>query len=221
MRRLAQPRVLNMAVIAGLATAIASYPRIALWLNPSRPIWYLETMIFLCSIVLWGFVFAWHEPYTQRPVWRFKLEPKLFTTATLIGIIAAAVFYFCLDASLRAQVPEEYPIDLKNWLAQVLFSMFLTQLFLLFAPFAWLMRLFQNRRVATTLTVLFGAFVWIIKNQSLPAPLHSTLFAALLVGRVAMGFLAVWFYLRGGIILIWWWTILFEARLLPDLAGHP
>ena len=221
MRRLAQPRVLNSAVIAGLATALASYPRMTLWLNPSAPIWYLEAMIFLCSIVLWGFVFAWHEPYTRRPVWTFKLEPKSFVAATLIGIIAAAAFYFFLDPSLRAQVPGEYPADLKNWLAQVLFSMFLTQLFLLFAPFAWLMRLCKNIRVATVLTVLFGAFVWIIKNQSLPAPIHSPLFAALLAGRIVMGFLAVWFYLRGGIILIWWWTILFEARLLPDLAGHP
>ncbi len=221
MRRLAQPQVLNRAVIAGLATALASYPRMALWLNPSRPIWYLEAMIFLCSIVLWGFVFAWHEPYTQRPVWRFKLETKLFIVVTLIGITAAAVFHFFLDPPLRAQVPKEYPADLENWLAQVLFSMFLTQLFLLFAPFAWLMRLFQNRRVAAILTVLFGAFVWVIKNQSLPAPVHSGLFAALLAGRVVMGFLAVWFYLRGGILLIWWWTILFETRLLPDLAGHP
>ena len=127
MRLLAQPRVLNRAVIAGLATALASYPRISLWLNPSAPIWYLEAMIFLCSIVLWGFVFAWHEPYTQRPVWRFKLEPKLFITATVIGIIAAVVFHFFLDPPLRVQVPKEYPADSENWLAQVLFSLFLTQ----------------------------------------------------------------------------------------------
>ena len=218
MRLLAQPRVLNRAVIAGLATALASYPRIALWLNRTAPIWYLEAMFFLCSIVLWGFVFAWHEPYTQRPVWRFKLEPKLFITATVIGIIAAVVFHFFLDPPLRVQVPKEYPADSENWLAQVLFSLFLTQLFLLFAPFAWLMRLLRNRRAAACLTVLFGAFVWFIKNQSLPAPIHSALFAALLAGRIAMGFLAVWLYLRGGILLIWWWTLIFEARLLLDLT---
>ncbi len=217
MRLLAQPRVLNRAVIAGLATALASYPRMALWLNPSRPIWYLEAMIFLCSIVLWGFVFAWHEPYTQRPVWRFKLEPKLFIAVTLIGIIAAAVFHFFLDPSLRAQVPEEYPVDLKNWLAQVLFSMFLTQLFLLFAPFAWLMRLFKNRRVAAILTVLFGAFR-VDHQKPISAGADSLpLFAALLAGRMVMGFLAVWFYLRGGILVIWWWTFMFEARRLPDI----
>ena len=124
MRLLPQPRVLNRAVIAGLATALACYPRIALWLNRTAPIWYLEAMIFLCSIVLWGFVFAWHEPFTHRPVWMFKLEPKLFITVTLTGIVAAAFFYFFLDPSLRVQVPEEYPADLENWLAQVLFSMF-------------------------------------------------------------------------------------------------
>ena len=36
-----------------------------------------------------------------------------------------------------------------------------------------------------------------------------------------MGFLAVWFYLRGGVLLIWWWTLLIEARHLLDLAGNP
>jgi hypothetical protein len=39
--------------------------------------------------------------------------------------------------------------------------------------------------------------------------------AALLAGRIVMGFLAVSFYLRGGVLLVWWWTLLFEARLLP------
>jgi hypothetical protein len=221
MRLLAQPRVLVRAIIAGMATALASLPRMLLWPSHPAPIWYLEAMIFLCSIVLWGFVFAWHEPYSKQPVWRFKLEPKWFIVATLTAIIAAAAYQYLLDPSFRAQAPKEYPADLNNWLAQVLFSLFLTQLFLLFAPFAWLMRLIRNRWVAAVLTVLFSAFVWMMKNQSLPAPIQGTLFAALLTGRIVMGFLAVWLYLRGGILLIWWWTILFEARLLPDLAGHP
>jgi hypothetical protein len=29
-----------------------------------------------------------------------------------------------------------------------------------------------------------------------------------------MGFLAVSFYLRGGVLLSWWWTLLIEARHL-------
>jgi hypothetical protein len=38
-----------------------------------------------------------------------------------------------------------------------------------------------------------------------------------LTGKIAMGFLAVSFYLRGGVLLVWWWTILFEARHLLNL----
>jgi hypothetical protein len=83
------------------------------------------------------------------------------------------------------------------------------------------MRLFKNRWVAATLTVLFGAFVLAIRTQSLPTPVPLLLLVALLAGRIAMGFLAVSFYLRGGVMLIWWWTFLFEARNLLTLTGNP
>ena len=221
MRDFTQPRVLNLAAIAALASALACYPRLSLWLNRSAPIWYLEAVIFLCCIVLWGFVFAWHTQYTHRPVFVLKIEPGPFIAVTLVGIIAALVFHLFLDPSLRSKIPEEYPADLKQWFAFVLFSLAFNQLFLLFAPFAWLMRLFKNRWVAATLTVLFGAFVLAIRTQSLPTPVPLLLLVALLAGRIAMGFLAGAFYLRGGVLLIWWWTFLFEARNLLNLAGNP
>jgi hypothetical protein len=221
MRDFTQPRVLNLAAIAALASALACYPRLSLWLNRSAPIWYLEAVIFLCCIVLWGFVFAWHTQYTHRPVFVLKIEPGPFIAVTLVGIIAALVFHLFLDPSLRSKIPEEYPADLKQWFAFVLFSLAFNQLFLLFAPFAWLMRLSKNRWVAATLTVLFGAIVLAIRTQSLPTPVPLLLLVALLAGRIAMGFLAVSFYLRGGVMLIWWWTFLFEARNLLNLAGNP
>jgi len=220
-RHLLQPRVLNLAVIAALASALACYSRISLWINRSAPIWYLEGAIFLCGIVLWSFVFAWHTQYTRRPVFMLKLEPEPFIAATLIGIIGATVFHLWLDPSLRSKIPEEYPSDMKQWFALVLFSMAFNQLFLLFAPFAWLMRLFKNRWAATSLTVLFGALVLAMNIRSLSTPVPPLLFAALLAGKIVMGFLAVSFYLRGGVMLIWWWTFLFEARHLLNLAGNP
>ncbi len=218
-RHLVQPRILKWAGIAALATALVCYPRLSLWLNRSAPVWFLEAAIFLWGIVLWGFVFAWHTQYTSRPVFVLKPEPGPFITVTLIGITAAVVFHLFLDPSLRPKIPEEYPSDLKQWFAWVLFSLFFNQLFLLFAPFAWLMRLFKNRWVATSLTVLFSTCVLAMKIQSLPTPVPPLLLAALLAGRIVMGFLAVWFYLRGGVMLIWWWTLLFEARNLLNLAG--
>jgi len=220
-RDLIQPRTLKWATLAALISALACYPRLSLWLNRSAPVWYLEAMIFFCGIVLWGFVFAWHTPYTHRPVFVLKLEPGTFVVATLAGIILALMFHLFLDPSLRSKIPEEYPADLQQWFAWVLFSLFFNQLFLLFAPFAWLMRLFQNRWVATGLTVLFGIFVLAIKNRASPAPLPAPLLAAFLAGRIVLGFLAVWFYLRGGVLLIWWWAFLFEARNLLHLAGSP
>src|ERR1019366_1851182 len=140
-RHLLQPRVLNLAVIAAMASALACHPRLLLWINHPEPVWYLEGMIFLCGIVLWGFVFAWHTQYTGRPVFVLKPEPGPFIAATVVAIIAAALFDLLLDPSLRSKLPEEYPADLEHWFAFLLFTLAINQLFLLFAPFDWLMRL--------------------------------------------------------------------------------
>ena len=220
MRLLLQPRVLNLAGIAALVSALACYPRLSLWLNRPAPIWYLEATIFICGIMLWSFVFGWHTQYTSRPVFVLKLEPGPFIAATLTAIIAATVVHLWLDPSLRTKMPEEYPADLKHWFASVLFSLAIIQLFLIFAAFDWLMRLFKNRWVAASLTVLFGACVLAMKTHSLPAPIPPPLLAALLAGKIITGFLMIWFYLRGGVILIWWWALLFESRHLLNLAGH-
>jgi len=188
--------------MAALASTLACYPRLSFWLNRPSAIWYLIAALFFCGIVLWGFVFAWHEKYTRRPVFVFKVEARSFIAATLVGIAAAVLFRLFLDPSLRARLPEEYPADLKQWVAWLLFSLFFRQLFLLFAPFAWSMRLLQNRWAAAAVTILFGIFVQVLKMQASPVPISPALLAALLAGRIVMGFLAVWFYLRGGVILI-------------------
>ena len=214
MSNLTQPRVLILATIAALATTLACYPRLSFWLNRAFPIWYLEAVMFLCSIILWSFVFAWHTQYAHRPVFTLKIEPRLFAIVTVVGIVVATMFHLFLDPSLRLKTPEEYPADAKQWLAMLLFSLAFNQLYLVFAPFAWLIRLFKNRWVATCLTVLLSVIVMAIKIRSTPAPFPPLLFAALLAGRVVMGFLAVSFYLRGGVLLSWWWTLLIEARHL-------
>jgi hypothetical protein len=221
MRHLLQPRVLNWAVIAALASALACHPRLSLWINHPEPVWYLDGMIFLCGIILWGFVFAWHTQYTGRQVFVLKPESGPFIAATVVAIIAAALFDLLLDPSLRSKMPEDYPADLKHWFAFLLFSLAFNQLFLLFAPFAWLMRLVKNRWVAASLTVLFGVCLLAMKIRSLPTPVPTPLLAAVLAVRIATGFLAVWFYLRGGVLLIWWWTFLFEARHLLNLTDNP
>jgi hypothetical protein len=102
MRSLAQPEVLKSAGVAALATSLASYPRLALWPQQLYPIWYLEGIIFLGSIVLWGFVFAWHTEYTARPVFALKMGPEHFAVATTAGIFVAIVLHLFLQRRLIA-----------------------------------------------------------------------------------------------------------------------
>jgi hypothetical protein len=221
MRHLAQPRVLALASFASLVTTLACHLRLTHWLTRPDSVWLLEALLFLCGIILWGFVFAWQAPYAHRPVFTFRIGPRLFITVTVAGIAIAAAFHLLLDPALRLKMPEDYPADLQQWLAWTLFSLAFNQLFFVFAPFAWCLRLFRTQNVAIVLTVLFGACVLAIKNHSSKTPLPFLLLATVLTVRIAVGFLSVSFYLRGGVLLSWWWTLLIEARNLLDLAGNP
>src|SRR5262249_44642856 len=158
-RRLAQPEVLKASAIASLLTALACVPRLLLWTDRNAPIWYLEAVLFLGGMVLWGFVFAWHTAYTQRPVFTLKVSPALLVLAPMAGIGAGVGPRFLLDPILRVRTPEAYPTNFEQWLAKTLFSLSFLQLFLVFAPFAWLMRLIRKPAVAAVLTVLLGVAV--------------------------------------------------------------
>jgi hypothetical protein len=214
MRSLAQPEVLKSAGTAAVLSSLACLPRLWLWPHRRYDLWYLEATMFLGSTVLWAFVFAWHTKYTQRPV--FALKPGLapFLLATLCGVAAAIFLHLWLDPSLRLRTPEDYPREIAQWIALVLFSLAFNQLFLVFAPFAWAMRLFRSTRMAALLTVLFGVFVLVLKNRSSPTPMPSALLPGLLVVRVVVGALSVYFFLRGGVLLAWWWGLLLQTRHL-------
>jgi hypothetical protein len=60
---------------------------------------------------------------------------------------------------------------MKQWLAMTLFSLGLKQLFLVFAPFAWLIRLFGKKEPAFILTLVFSLAVMLKVGQT---PLHWT-----------------------------------------------
>jgi uncharacterized membrane protein len=217
MRSLAQPEVLKSAGAAALISSLACFPRLWLWPNRRYDLWYLEASMFLGGIVLWAFVFAWHTKYTQRPVFTLKPGLEPFLLATLSGVGAAILLHLWLDPSLRLRTPEDYPGTIEQWIALALFSLAFNQLFLVFAPFAWAMRLFQNAAMAAILTVLFGVFVMLIKNHASPNPMSAALLLGLLVVRLTVGALSVYFYLRGGVILVWWWGLLLQSRHLWKL----
>ena len=222
MRRLGQPDVIQSAGLAALITALLCYPRLSLWAQRADPMWFLESMIFLGTMVLWGFVFAWHAEYSRRPVFIARTEGRLWGLATAGAILVAVLLHLFLDPTLRQANPQDFPANFKGWLAMTLFHLAFVQLFLVFAPFAWLIRLFQNRGVAIILTVLFGVMVLGLKVRSAATPVSSGLLAMLVILRIGSGFLSVLFYLRGGALLAWWWAGLIEARYLLTLSdGHP
>lgn len=219
MRRLAQPSVVKAAALASLVSTVLSLPRMLLWEKRPYLTWYIEAILFCCGFVLWAFVFAWHTEYTRRPLFIFRINPLVFAGATLVGIIGALGHHWLLDPSLRATNPEDYPVDVRHWVAHVLFTLSFNQLFQLFAPFAWAMRLFRNEKVATWVVVALGVLLLALKTNASPLPLSGRLILALAALQIASGFFGVWFYVRGGIFLAWWIAFLMEARHLLTFAG--
>jgi hypothetical protein len=136
----------------------------------------------------------------------------------LAGLLCAGALHGLLDPALRLRTPEDYPVTLTQWVAMTLFTLGFGQLFLLFAPFAWLVRLFQHRGIAAAMTVAFGVFVLLLKLRSSPAPCPLDLAVALVLVRMGLGLMTVLFYLRGGVVLVWWLGFLVEARHLVQLA---
>lgn len=214
MRSLAQPQVLRSAGLAALGTSGLCFPR--LWLATSRvyPVWYLEAVLFLGGMVLWGFVFAWHQKYANAPVFTVRFPPDSIWLATLSGLAVATILFLLVDDPVRKLTPEDYPTTFRQWGSTVLFSLAFSQLLLVFAPFAWLVRLFHRREPAIFLTVLFGVVVLLIKNHSSPVPFPTGLLSGLVLVRIAAGFLSVWLFLRGGVLLVWWWGFLVHGRHL-------
>ena len=219
MRSLAEPRILRAAAIASLCSATACYPKIALWSARRYPLWYLLLLLLLGSFVLWAFVFAWHPRYTGRPVLTFSLDRKGLMLATLTAVAMALLLNFTLDPAFRQRAPGEYPRNVGDWIAIMLFTLGFSQLFLVFAPLAWLMRLFQGRTIAIPLTVLFGVLVLLARQRSSAQSVAGLEFLGLLAMRVTMSFLSVHLFLRGGVVLVWWWSVLVQSRLLFNLGG--
>jgi hypothetical protein len=215
MRLLGRPEVLRSAIIAGLCSAVVCWPRIATAPHQRYPAYYLEAVVLLGSIVLWGFVFAWHTHYTQRPVFTFRVPAWPFALAIGTGLAAALFWHLAIDPWLRAKVPEDYPTTMEQWLAMTLFRLGFMQLFVVFAPFAWLIRLFGKKAPAFILTVVFGLAVVLIRDYRSASPMSSEpFFLGLLAVHGAAGALSVYLYLRGGVLLVWWWVLMLQSRLL-------
>ena len=217
MRRLTQPEVSKHAALAAFVTALLCYPRFLLWNQRPQPLWYLEAVTFCGGFVLWAFVFAWHTQYTKRPVILVRIRWHDWALATAAGVLMAFVHYVFLDPSLRQTTPEDFPTQELQWVGMTLFSLALNQLFLVFAPFAWLLRLFGRPSFAVMLTIVFGVIVLVLKTRISPAPFPASLLTTLLGTRILLSVLSISFYLRGGVLLASWFALLVQARLVPSL----
>jgi hypothetical protein len=217
MRTLAEPAVLKSSALAAGLMSVACYPRLATAAELRYPVWYLEALLFLGGMVLWAFAFAWYPKYTGRPLFTLRSGWRLWTLATVAGIGGAVLLHYLVDPALRARTPSEFPPTLLDWVSRVLFSLTFTQLLLIFAPFAWLLRLFQRTTPAVVLTVLFGLAVLAARNQGGP-PMPAGLLTGLIIVRVTAGLLSVFLFLRGGVLLVWWCALILQSRHLFELS---
>jgi hypothetical protein len=218
-RSLAKIEVVKTAAVAALVGALACYPRLVHWPRPAYPIWYLEAVLLLGGFVLWAFVFAWHGQYTGRTVFNVRPGVGPITLVSVTGIVAGFMLHQFVDPAFRARTPEDYPTSLTEWLAMTLFLLAFNQLFLVFAPFAWALRLSKRSWLAILFTVLFGLLVAVMKSRAAPAPATGGMLGLILIVRAAVSFLSVWIYARHGIVVTWWWGFLLQTRHLFDLAG--
>jgi hypothetical protein len=217
MRHLLQPRTLQRATFAAALTTMACYFRLSHWTEQPLPIYLSLSAVFICSIVMWSFVFAWHPPCVNRPIFLIPPGQKFFAGVTLAAMGLSLGYKQWLDPALRSALPKDYPADLFHWLATLLFMLGFGQLFLTFAPFDWLMRLCRNERLAILLTAVFTASIAAMRLHSHADAIPTDVFIIALLFRFLSGLLAAFLYLRGGIALAWWWTLVIELRLLPEL----
>jgi len=169
------------------------------------------------TFILWSFVFAWHTRYADSPVFAVKPQRRYWCAATLCGIAGTMILHWFIDPVLRPVAIEDYPTSPISLAAMTLFTLSFDQLFVCFAPFAFLMRPFRNRNVATGLTVLFGMFLLYIHARLWNAQFSMPFVFELFAWRAASGFVAVYFFLRGGAMLTLWWAFLPQLRHIPAL----
>lgn len=205
--------------MAGLLTLLACVPALATTPGRPYPLLFEMPVFFFCVSMLWAFVFAWHFQYTARPVFLAPFKPRFWLEATAYALVAGVLEYRFLDPALHRLMPGEYPANITSWLDMAAFQVLFVSLFVCFAPYAFFMRLLQRPTAAMCLTVLCGVFIAYARLSTVPTLPALPVAAAILLTRVVSGFFAVYFYLNGGALLVWWIGLLLQLRLLLEFPG--
>src|SRR5204862_8048478 len=106
-----------------------------------------------------------------------------FVIATVIGVVGAVTQHLWLDPVLKTRMPEDFPADFNQWLTIVLFTLSFADLFTVFAPFDWMLRLSRSKSWATGLTIIFGLFVLWLRHRTLEPRLPASILAHLPFSR--------------------------------------
>ena len=221
MRSLAKPIVLQHALLASLLSTLACVPRLAMWQERIFTVPFMSVTLLFCTFVLWAFVFAWHEQYSGARVFNWKFQPLLWAIGTAYALVSAASLHFSLDDKLRVITPQVYPTNWSSWAAITLFSLTLEPLFLCFAPFAFFIRLSNRETTAVGFTIVFGLLVVYLNLNSGKTLPGMGMMAELIALRVVSAFVNVFFYLKGGVLLVWWIALVIQLRfLLEPWAAH-
>jgi hypothetical protein len=218
MRLLAQPKVLGRSFITALATSLACVPKLASWTERGAPVLFLWLVLLWAMFILWSFVFAWQGEYAKRPAFSLEFRPGLWAMATLYALASALAVHFFVDPQIRVVAPRDYPANWNSLLPTAMFSVAFDPLFFCFAPFAFFIRLFRKQDAALVLTVVFGLFVLALKlnaGKGLP-PLWVVV--ELMALRILAGFVSLFFYLKGGVLLVWWLVLVLQLRFVLDVA---
>lgn len=215
MRQLGKSEVLKSAGIAALLTGGAIYPRLSIWDKMEGQVFANLLVLMWCVFVLWAFVFAWHKEYSGKEPLRFDLTAVTWAGVTALGVVVALALRFLLDDHLREIAPWNYPETAMEWLAVALFGIFFVSLFLVFAPFAFFLRLTRSKTVSFVLTVVGAAVVMALRFAATSGggP-EMWMFAGMGACQAAI---VLGLHLRFGAFGVWWFLALVEARHLFEV----
>ncbi len=170
------------------------------------------------SYFLWSFVFGWFEQYSGHPVFVPRFPVRWWLTATVLGVAGAWIAVRFVDPMARKLTPQDYPANTGVWFAMTVFTLAFDQLFLCFAPVSFFERLIHRRKAALIGTVIFVMTVGALKIVSSPVPPPAELTMAILAWRFAGSIISTVLFYRGGVVLVWWWILVFQLRLLISLS---
>lgn len=218
MDALVRKDTLIAASTAASVSALACYPRLALWTDRPNALWFTWSILLLSSFILWSFVFAWYPSSLGLPVIR-KPRARVWFLTAIAGPVSALVLLIIVDPTLRGIRPTDYPTSPTTWLAAALFNLAFSQLFVCYAPLAFFLRLTRHPTTTVAFTVLFGLALLTAQIHSSNIEISAGFALTLFSIRALFGTLSAIIFLRGGLLPAATWSLILDVRLLPALLS--